>query len=48
MVAIGVDDPDERERLAVEGDLRASGLAVEVAEGAIARTESGCRLSVVG
>lgn len=47
-VAIGVDDPDERVRLADAADRRARGAAIELTEQALGRIESGCRLSVVG
>lgn len=47
-IALGVDDLEERVRLAEEGDRWAAGRAVEVVEGTVGRVEMGCRLSVVG
>lgn len=46
-VALGVDDQDERVRLATEVDLRARGNAAEVSGLAVERLEAGSRLAVL-
>ena len=47
-VALGIDDPDERLRLAEEADLYAVGTAMETTDMALGRIEGGTRLAVLG
>jgi hypothetical protein len=47
-LALGVDDPEERVRLAEEAEAYAACSALQVVETVLGRVLSGCRLSVIG